>query len=156
MSLKGICALILFAGFSLAGLAQNIAFDHLSVENGLSQNSVLAITQDARGFMWFGTRYGLNRYDGHAVRVYKYDRADSASISDNYTIALFSDSRGTLWAGTLNGLNRYDPASGGFTRVRYRPQGPGALENRIACIYEDHSHSLWVGTSKGLRSEEHT
>jgi len=150
MSLKGFGSLIFFAGLSFVCFAQNIAFDHLSVENGLSQNSVLAIGQDARGFMWFGTRYGLNRYDGQTVRVYKYEEANSRSISNNYILSLLCDSRQQLWIGTLNGLNKYDPGSGTFVRILPRPDLINAPENRINCIYEDRRGAIWVGTATGL------
>jgi len=61
---RAVLLLTCFAGAS-RGMGQRIAFHHLAVENGLSNNTVLAIEQDGRGFMWYGTRYGLNRYDGH-------------------------------------------------------------------------------------------
>ena len=84
--------------------AQPPTFNHLTVENGLSHNAVLAITQDHRGFMWFGTQIGLNRYDGHQFKIYKLNRNDSCSISDNNILSLLPDSRNLLWIGTSNGL----------------------------------------------------
>lgn len=70
---------------------QNIAFNHLTVEHGLSNNSILSIVQDRQGFMWYGTNNGLNRYDGHRFRVYKTNRSDSSSISTDITPFIFFD-----------------------------------------------------------------
>ena len=122
--------------------AQRLLFHHLNVENGLSQNSVIAIVQDNRGFMWFGDRYGLNRYDGENFRMYRNNYADSTTISDDYITTLFCDARHTLWVGTTNGLNRYDPERDAFNRVF-----PG--EN-INCLYQDNQGTLWVGAADGL------
>ncbi|MGN6508536.1 MAG: ligand-binding sensor domain-containing protein, partial [Chitinophaga sp.] len=83
---------------------QQVAFNHLTVENGLSHNSVLAIAQDARGFMWYGTRYGLNRYDGQRFRIYQSRQGDTAGLSENLILSLFADSKKTLWVGTAVGL----------------------------------------------------
>lgn len=135
--------------------AQDIIFNHLGVENGLSQNSVLSITQDARGFMWYGTRYGLNRYDGHQFKVYKNDPNDSTSLSNNYINVLYSDSRGTLWVGTSNGLNKYIPEKDIFIRLTDTQNSVLG----VTSIYEDKSGRCWIGTTKGLYTiskNEHT
>ncbi|MFT4032597.1 MAG: two-component regulator propeller domain-containing protein [Siphonobacter sp.] len=141
--------LFLFLSFWCSG--QNVAFNHLSVENGLSQNSVLAITQDTQGFMWFGTRYGLNRYDTRAFKTFKSDPNDSTSLSENYVLSLFTDSRGKIWAGTTIGLNWYDPNMDAFHRIIGKAGQPHALgNNSVHCIYEDRRGRLWFGTSNGL------
>ncbi|PQA53451.1 hybrid sensor histidine kinase/response regulator transcription factor [Siphonobacter curvatus] len=131
---------------------QNIAFNHLGSENGLSQNSVLAITQDSRGFIWMGTRYGLNRYDTRNFSVFKNDPADSTTLSDNYILSLLSDSRGKLWVGTTQGLNYYDSRNNVFHRLNSpleKQQGLATLA--IHCLFEDSKGSIWVGTSAGVR-----
>jgi ligand-binding sensor domain-containing protein/two-component sensor histidine kinase len=80
---------------------------HLSMEQGLSQSNVNCILQDSKGFLWIGTKDGLNRYDGYNFRVYQNSPSDSNSLSDNYITALAEDSSGNIWAGTLGGkLNR--------------------------------------------------
>jgi ligand-binding sensor domain-containing protein/signal transduction histidine kinase/DNA-binding response OmpR family regulator len=128
--------------------AQKIEFEHLTTDNGLSQNSVLAIAQDSRGFMWYGTRVGVNRYDGHVFRHYKTDPTRANGLTGNYILSLFNDSHKTLWAGTSNGLNRYNPQKDSFERM---PESvPGVSSNSINCLYEDKKGSLWVGTSDGL------
>jgi ligand-binding sensor domain-containing protein/signal transduction histidine kinase/AraC-like DNA-binding protein/ActR/RegA family two-component response regulator len=129
--------------------AQNIAFNHFNVESGLSQNSVLTIVQDRNGFMWFGTRHGLNRFDGRNFRIFLNDNADSTSISNNYVHSSLCDSRGDLWVGTSYGLNRYDGKSGRFRRTIANPAN-GLRSSVIYCLYEDKQRRFWVGTGNGL------
>ena len=93
-----------------------LLFDNLSVKDGLSQLSVLAIFKDSEGYMWFGTRNGLNRYNGYVFDRFLYDQDDSLSISDNYIKNIGEDSDGNLWIGTTNGLNRFDKNSRTFER----------------------------------------
>lgn len=131
--------------FSVQTKGQNIAFNYLTVENGLSHNAVLSITQDSRGFMWYGTRYGLNRYDGQRFRIYKRDNTDSSSLNDNLILALLSDSKKNLWVGTSYGLNKYDPASDKFERMHISPSSIS-----IYAIFEDKKGRLWIGSPSGL------
>ncbi|WP_316826254.1 two-component regulator propeller domain-containing protein [Pedobacter miscanthi] len=147
--LKYLLCASLFLGYLLpAKCQQPIQFDHLGVEKGLSQTSVLAITQDKNGFMWFGTRYGLNRYDGYNIKVYQSLPGDSLSISSNYVINLFSDSRKNLWVGTDRSLNRYNEKTDHFERIYSRPNG--ISNNVINCITEDKKGNIWIGTLNGL------
>ena len=88
----------------LLGSSQDFRFKHITSNDGLSQNAVLAITQDGDGFMWFGTKDGLNKYDGYSFAVYQNVPNDPGTIDSNYITALFTDSRGNLWVGTDHGL----------------------------------------------------
>lgn len=125
-----------------------IKFEHLSIEDGLSQNSISAIIQDSRGFMWFGTLDGLNRYDGYNFTIYKHSASDSNSISASTISALFEDRFGYLWIGTMSaGLNRLHLDTGRITRFNHDPQNPNSLcDNRIRALFEDRSGVLWIGT----------
>ena len=101
--------------FSAALHAQQnpIKFEHISIQQGLSQSTVSCILQDKRGFMWFGTEDGLNRYDGYNFVIYKNDGLDKTSISDSYILALYEDKSGVLWIGTYSGgLNKFDRNKG--------------------------------------------
>src|SRR5215211_5577709 len=87
-----------------------VQFEHLTIENGLSQNAGLAIFQDSKGYLWIGSQDGLNRYNGFDFKVYKHDPDDSNSISHNSILAITEDKVGYLWIGTWGGgLDRFDP-----------------------------------------------
>ena len=73
-------------------------FKSLSSQNGLSQNTVSAILQDSKGFMWFGTKDGLDRYDGVSFRHFKYDRTNPRSLGNNFVTSLYEDVEGNIWA----------------------------------------------------------
>ena len=77
-----------------------LRFDHISIEQGLSQSSVWVIFQDSRGFLWFGTEDGLNRYDGYAFKTYKPDPDVPSSLSDRWITSIAEDKDGYLWIAT--------------------------------------------------------
>ncbi len=150
--------------------AQNeIKFDRLSLEQGLSQSSITAILQDRHGFMWFGTQEGVNKYDGYSFTVFKYDPYDSRALTDNWVTAVCEDQAGRLWIGTYaGGLNRFNPAKKTFTPYRHNPQDSTSLSHDfITAICEDRYGSvpnhhfaaemqrgtLWVGTRGGGLNE---
>ncbi|MCC8170938.1 MAG: response regulator [Parabacteroides sp.] len=100
----------------LAGGDTPFFFSCVGVENGLSQNSVLKISQDIDGFLWFGTRNGLNRYDGNEFVVYRHIPGDTTTLSNNYINSLAPDKKGNLWIATSNGFNHMETATGKIRR----------------------------------------
>src|SRR5436190_19743545 len=101
---KTIFQLLISLGFfCVAGYAQPHYFRHYQVENGLSNNSVYCILQDRNGFVWFGTKDGLNRFDGYRFKVIHVD-AEDESLSRDHILSLVSDKDGTLWVGSQKGL----------------------------------------------------
>jgi ligand-binding sensor domain-containing protein len=92
----------------------NIRFQNLDINSGLSQSSALAITQDETGFIWIGTQDGLNRFDGFSFKVYRNESDNANTISSNFVQALATGEHGTLWVGTREGLNRYDAKTDRF------------------------------------------
>jgi ligand-binding sensor domain-containing protein len=80
--LSGLCWLALAA--ALSAQPRDIRFDHVSVEQGLSNFSINDIVQDRQGFLWFATEDGLNKYDGYEFKVYKFDAADTNSLPASY------------------------------------------------------------------------
>ena len=87
------------------------------VKNGLSQNSVHAITRDKDGLVWIGTQDGLNSFDGSQFTSYKHNAEDSTSISDQFVLAIKEDAIGNLWVGTRNGLNYFNKRTKKFKRI---------------------------------------
>jgi ligand-binding sensor domain-containing protein/signal transduction histidine kinase/DNA-binding response OmpR family regulator len=136
-------ALLLFCS---KGNAQQLAFHHLTVENGLSQNAVLAIAQDNQGFIWIGTSNGLNRYDGYRFKVYQSRVNDSTTLTGNSILSIMSDSKKNLWIGTYNGLNKYLPGPDRFKRIL----SPSKSILTYHCLYEDKKGNIWAGTNAGL------
>ena len=128
-----------------------LKFEHLSIDQGLSQVSVNAIIQDHRGFLWFGTRDGLNRFDGYEFRVYRHNPFDTTSISNNRVNVLYEDHAGYLWVGTDEGLNRYDRESDSLSSSKHDPRIPGSIShNRVTALLEDQKGNLWIGTAEGV------
>jgi ligand-binding sensor domain-containing protein len=130
--------------------AQSV-FKHIDNKNGLSNNTVLTIIQDKKGFMWFGTDDGLNRYDGHTFKVFKPDFKNKKGISHNIAKILFEDHAGNIWIGTDGGgLNKFDPVTEEFTNF-YSEEGnaKGLSHSNITSIAETKDNYLWIGTYGG-------
>jgi ligand-binding sensor domain-containing protein/signal transduction histidine kinase/AraC-like DNA-binding protein len=101
--------------------------------------------------MWFGTRDGLNRYDGHEMRTFRHIPGDTGSLSDNYITCAFEDDEKTLWVGTLNGLNSFDPQVDQFTHwLPVEGEKQSLAGNTITSIHQDRQGRLWVGTNDGM------
>lgn len=128
-------------------IAQEFAprFRRFTTEQGLSQSHVSAILKDNRGFMWFATEDGLNRFDGYKYTHYKHDPANRASIHDSFVLSLLEDGEGELWVGTSTGLDRYDRLTDRFIHYPHPRHGLA-----INTIFRDSRNRLWLGTDKGL------
>jgi ligand-binding sensor domain-containing protein len=113
---------------------QPFLFEHLTVDDGLSQNSVNAVLEDHKGFLWFGTADGLNKYDGYQFKTYKSYSRESLTLSSNTIRTLYEDHSGTLWIGTGKGLNGFNRKVIVFTN-----------------ILKDGKGILWVGGNEGLK-----
>lgn len=128
-----------------------LSFKHITQEEGLSNSTIETIFQDSRGFIWFGTRDGLNRYDGYEMVVYRNDRNDPNSISDSYIRYICEDSKHKLWVATNNGLNLFDPVKNTFRRFTHHAPEAGSLgSNMVNCVMEQPDGTIWVATSGGL------
>lgn len=137
----------LLLGFfsTLHAQAPNLKFSHITSEQGLSNSSIQTIFQDSRDFLWFGTTDGLNRYDGYAMTVYRFNRKDTTSISDNFVHAIYEDNDHVLWIGTDNGLNRLDQKKNTFTNFKHDSANNKSIgANQITFIYKDVKGRLWL------------
>jgi hypothetical protein len=133
---------------------EQVRFDHISTEDGLSESRVWGITQDRRGFLWFTTYDGINRYDGYEFKVYKHDPENPNSPGSTLYRCVLEDSRGMLWFGSIGqGLSRFDPETEQWTNFRHDPQDPTSLSgDAIWAIAEDQRGGL-VDRYRGERPE---
>ena len=149
--MRGVLLIILFAYSTL--LAQNHKTRFSRVPKGLSQHTITSIVQDDHGFLWFGTRYGLNRYDGLRFSTYKHRDSDSTSIGNSMIRSVIADQKGDLWIGTLGGgVSHYLYDQDRFTNYRHDPNDASSLsDNFINAVYEDSRGNVWIGTeNRGL------
>ncbi|MCP5053213.1 MAG: response regulator [bacterium] len=148
MSLAG----ILFSPFFLLPQNKAIKFETISLEDGLSQATVNCIIQDRRGFMWFGTKDGLNRFDGYQFTVYKHSPKIASTIGDNHIRAILEDNEeDVLWIGTYSGgLNRMDLKTGAFIHYPFNPSiHISKSHNWVFALHQDSGGLLWLGTWGG-------
>lgn len=149
---KAICLLILMCSYALGqgSPIEDYQFERLTPNQGLSQSQVTALLQDRHGFMWLGTRSGLNQYDGYEFTVYKHDPSNPQSLSNNHISALYETRDGNIWVGTAMGLNRLNPRDGVFEHWYKDPDNPNGLTNDfIRALQEDWEGKLWIGTWGG-------
>jgi hypothetical protein len=181
MKASFIIALFLFFMNGM-GWAQkpDLQFKHLSTEQNLSNSHISGIVQDHKGYMWFGTENGLNRYDGYQVKNYWHNEDDSSSIASNQIYALFEDSNWDLWIATSRKLHRYRRETDRFERFDYivkyvcedekavwmvtracvlrydkknktfTPFITLAQDIEFGYIFRDRRNNIWLHTSEGL------
>ena len=129
-----------------------VKFSHLSIKDGLSQSAGKCILKDSKGFMWFGTGDGLNRYDGYEFVIYRHDQDDPFSIGGNDIACIYEDLRdSTLWIGTQDGgLNKYDHKNDRFIVYKFAQENPSSLKcNDVRAIEAGEQGELWIGTYGG-------
>jgi ligand-binding sensor domain-containing protein/signal transduction histidine kinase len=143
--------IITFLSAVISSQSDNKRFITLPLTEGIALNQTYDMVQDSKGFIWFGTLYGLVRYDGKEYKVYQNDRNDSTSISFNDIISLYCDKKGNLWIGTWGGgLNCLPKNSEKFKRYVYDPENyMGISDNIIWAITEDENGNIWVATGTG-------
>ncbi len=149
---------LLFPCISLAQ-KNNLRIDHLTIDDGLSHNHIFEILQDRRGFMWFATQDGLNRYDGYTFVVYKNKPDDPNTISNNFILDLIEDNQGNLWLGTIaGGVNKINPVTGHVTHYQHHPGNSNSIsDNAVESIVQDSYGNFWFGTTRnGLNKFEPT
>lgn len=155
--MKLLCAICLLLTFSITKQvnADDYKIEKIIPEGGFPSNLVYKMYQDSKGFIWFGTMYGLYRYDGINYVSYRYNPFDSTSIANDDVVSIFEDSKGYLWFGTyLGGVSRYDAKTSSFTRFVHKENSNSLCDNTVWTITEDKNGIIWFGTQNGLSKFE--
>ena len=150
------CILFFIIPLNLYSQYQNIKFNHISVEQGLSNPAVKKIIQDRFGFIWIATEDGLNKYDGYTFTVYRNKLGDTTTISNNIVRTLYEDRSGELWIGTWSGgLHKFNREQENFTRLWPRKSSfkDSIISWSVVNLYESqikNEDMLWIGSTNGL------
>ena len=145
--IRNLIAGIVCLVWACTGVRGQVSFAHIGLEDGLSQSTVLSITQDVQGNMWFATFNGVNRFDGYDFTVYRHETGNAGSIGDNMVYAVKADGKGGVWVGTNNWLSYYDADRDAFRNYRC-PQKEEDV--RVMQIADVDDSRLLVNTSAGL------
>lgn len=145
--IRNLIAGIVCLVWACTGVQGQVSFAHIGLEDGLSQSTVLSITQDVQGNMWFATFNGVNRFDGYDFTVYRHETGNAGSIGDNMVYAVKADDKGGVWVGTNNWLSYYDADRDAFRNYRC-PQKEEDV--RVMQIADVDDSRLLVNTSAGL------
>ena len=131
-------------GSSFAG---NFHFVNVTAMNGFKPHIITCMLQDKRGFLWYGTVHGLNRYNGYEIEQYINKLNDTNSISGNHILGLAEDKKGRIWVSTaLDGLNCFDPIKKKFKRYQQNEGRKNAIKSdKLMRLYIDRSNRLWIG-----------
>ncbi|MEW6991234.1 response regulator [Colwelliaceae bacterium 6441] len=136
-----------FQGFT----SSSLKFNHLSIEQGLSQTSILSSYYDKQGYLWLGTSDGLNRYDGYQIKIFYHDSETKNSLSNNQVFSIIEDEYENIWVGTNDGVNLYNKYEDTFIRFLHNANNSQSLSNNIVKkMVKDNLGNLWLGTENGL------
>ncbi|HWB63017.1 MAG TPA: two-component regulator propeller domain-containing protein, partial [Chitinophagales bacterium] len=157
MKLSRVLGLLACFIFALSAHAQHLYFETLTTRNGLSSNDITCVYEDHNGFLWVGTRDGLNKFDGRVFKSFRADPADSNSLSGNNISAIMQDKQGIFWIATRDGgLTRYDenaPEKKQFRQFRFNPKDPHTIAtNQLFCLEDWNDDYVLIGaeTSPGI------
>ena len=142
---------ILLLNPPLFGQDEYVRFQRITINEGLSLSSVYNIYQDSKGFMWFGTEDGLNKFDGQSITVYGATTDQHNILANKWIELVYEDKSGMIWLGSRGGLTKYNPRRGVFTAIQHDPASPLSLSNdTVTAIAADLRNEVWVGTFQGL------
>lgn len=130
---------------------ENIRFQKIALEQGLSQEYVISAFQDSEGYMWFGTQEGLNRYDGYQFKVFTYSTRNPQSLSSDWIHSIQEMSSDELWIGTSSGVNVFNKNKQSFTHYKNDPNNPNSLsDDEAKVLLKTSTGEMFVGTDGGL------
>ncbi len=146
--------IIIFFGFYQLNVVYgqqqvDIKFNKMTTQQNLSQNYISSICQDYKGYIWFGTYNGLNRFDGKRIENFYHQPDDSTSIPSSDIKVVFRDRNNRLWIGTRNGLCWYNPIINGFEQFPSDHRKRGLTHGEVRAVYVDAQKRTWVGTYGG-------
>lgn len=148
------CLIIITLNININVSAQQIVdlnnFTLRNINDGLSQISVEDIFQDSNGYIWIGTRDGLNRYNGHEIKVYRKNKKDENSLSGNSITVIKEDFKGNIWVGTSTGLNKINISNNSVTRYLPNENECNISHYRIRDILIGEDGEILVATNDGL------
>jgi ligand-binding sensor domain-containing protein/serine phosphatase RsbU (regulator of sigma subunit) len=145
-------ALLLLCLAPMPLLSQGLPAGFERIKEGLSQHNVRCILQDRYGFLWFGTRNGLNQYDGYGFSLYERSEQDSTSLGHNWVTDLLELPSGDIWVATYGGgISVLRRETGRFKRYEARPDAPNSLShNVVLSLLRDKNGHIWAGTAQGI------
>ncbi len=129
---------------------ESIVFEHIDPSHGLSTRATRCIFQDSYGFIWVGTQYGLNRFDGYSMNVFLNDNPDTSSLSYDRIWSVYEDNEKNLWICTRRGLSRFNRANNTFVSFYPNVNKPNSPDNIIYSIRQDSRGDYWTFTDAGL------
>lgn len=134
-----------------AAQGQDYYFEHITMDDGLSGSTVLSILQDRQGFMWFGTKNGLNRYDGHNFKVFNPETSKKSGLADSFIYGLHEDSNGIIWVGTAHGMYTYNSSTESFTHFDKVSNLGNQIDGSVGEITEDLQGNIYFAVNnRGL------
>lgn len=135
---------------SLPSAKSSLVFKNITIEDGLSQATVEAIMQDSKGYMWFGTNDGLNRYNGNDYKVYRKEKDSKSSISNNYIFDLKEDKYGNIWIATKSGVNKLNTDTDEVTQYISDPNKGNLSHDKTSEILITRNNNILVTTNEGI------
>jgi signal transduction histidine kinase/ligand-binding sensor domain-containing protein/AraC-like DNA-binding protein len=132
---------------SLVTSGRTYYFRHYRNDNGLSNNTVMTCLQDKRGFIWFGTKEGLNRFDGFQFKIFLHNPSGSNCLLNNFIISICEDGDGCIWIGTSEGICYYLPDNNYFGTIESENY---KIEGMVIDVKADNKNCIWIATYSGL------
>ena len=125
-------------------------FVPINTSQGLSQNSVHCIFQDSDGLLWLGTQDGLNSFNGRDFKIYRYNPADTNSLSDHFILSITEDANGMIWVGTGSGLNKLNKRTGKITRYYLNPNEKNKVSANYALLVTNEKKDIFLQHDNNL------
>jgi len=143
--------ILLIVILSTAGTPYQLLFDSFTTAQGLSSNKITTVLQDSTGYLWIGSRSGLDLYDGYSFTHIRHDNSGSSLLTSDIILDMIEDYDGSFWIATSAGLTHL--SADGTTSQHFTPdpQTPKALSNGyIIRLFRDSKNRIWIGTAWGL------